>query len=583
MSNNHHLGEGVRHPPVSHDVDAHHGTYHTVVPTNVPEPIVSLEHCPPRYFEPSCSDKRQRAAAGIVIRDPQVVHEHTITPPSEPTNFSVLDKGKTKVVDCSPDRVSTYVGGINWRNSSHGMHITCTGGVVPPSSLTFNRHEQQPGSLVSSIAPSVPTWVGYHRPNAPMLLDFVAQTVVPFLDAGSEERPVAETTIGSAFRSCSLISDSRSSVYGSHQPCMRFAHASSAVVPHSVDPLTQALHGAPANLQMRSANDQSQHFPNATEPQHPPPGTRQRRWARRNTPRPEVQQQTQSTVPPIQGFYCFWLRDVLLYGCHFCVQMIILFCFTRAFVVAGPPSMYRSFGPCDRVCLNCGARFWLEEKIVGRSTSSAPCYNRCCLGGSLKLRSRQQYSDYIHNLFSSGHFMDNIRAYNQMFAMTSLGANIDESINSGRGPYVFKVSGQIYHRIGGLCPPLGKDPRFLQLYIYDTQHEATNRLANFSSSGRNTLDAEVVQGLIHFLDGNNALVQLFRTARDKIQQQDVPEFKVRLFGVTRNKQYELPTSDSIGAIVYDSGPETETDFDMDGKPHCSYNDDAVFFNHYHKI
>ena len=64
--------------------------------------------------------------------------------------------------------------------------------------------------------------------------------------------------------------------------------------------------------------------------------------------------------------------------------------------------------------------------------------------------------------------MENIRAYNSMFAMASLGAQVDETINIGHGPYVFKLSGQIYHWIGGLCPPEDGEPRFLQLYIFDT-------------------------------------------------------------------------------------------------------------------
>ena len=72
--------------------------------------------------------------------------------------------------------------------------------------------------------------------------------------------------------------------------------------------------------------------------------------------------------------------------------------------------------------------------------------------------------------------MEHIRAYNQMFAMTSLGAEIDHSVNRGRGPYVFKISGQIYHCIGGMCPEPGKRPKFLQLYIYDTDNEVDNRL-----------------------------------------------------------------------------------------------------------
>ena len=49
--------------------------------------------------------------------------------------------------------------------------------------------------------------------------------------------------------------------------------------------------------------------------------------------------------------------------------------------------------------------------------------------------------------------MENIRAYNMMFAMTSFGAKVDDSINNGSGPYVFKVEGQISHWMGSLFPP----------------------------------------------------------------------------------------------------------------------------------
>ncbi|PWA41631.1 helitron helicase-like domain-containing protein [Artemisia annua] len=100
--------------------------------------------------------------------------------------------------------------------------------------------------------------------------------------------------------------------------------------------------------------------------------------------------------------------------------------------------------------------------------------------------------------------------------MTSFGTTIENFINKGRGPYVFRVSGQIYHSIGGLCPMGNDTPRFLQLYIYDTANE----------------DA------------------------------DIPNFSVRLFGVTGANQYELPTADTIGAIVYEGCPQTVTDYDV---------------------
>ena len=89
----------------------------------------------------------------------------------------------------------------------------------------------------------------------------------------------------------------------------------------------------------------------------------------------------------------------------------------------------------------------------------------------MTLPSYGEYPAYIVELYSDRHFMDNIRAYNQMFAMTSFGATVDNSINTGGAPYVFRVSGQIYHFIGSFCPLGNNNPRFLQMYVYDTDHE----------------------------------------------------------------------------------------------------------------
>ncbi|PWA70253.1 hypothetical protein CTI12_AA290610 [Artemisia annua] len=73
---------------------------------------------------------------------------------------------------------------------------------------------------------------------------------------------------------------------------------------------------------------------------------------------------------------------------------------------------------------------------------------------------------------------------------------------------------------------------------------------------------KIVEGLIEFLDTHNELVQVFRTARDKCAENDVPEFKVRLYNGNGARGYELPTSQAIGAIVFDSGPTTESDYDI---------------------
>ncbi|GJR21562.1 DNA helicase [Tanacetum coccineum] len=86
-----------------------------------------------------------------------------------------------------------------------------------------------------------------------------------------------------------------------------------------------------------------------------------------------------------------------------------------------------------------------------------------------------------------------------MFSMASLGANNDSSINNGKGPYVFKISGQIYHWIGLMCPPEGNAPRFLQIYIYDTTNEVNNRMSHFSGEHDSGLKREIVGGFQQYV------------------------------------------------------------------------------------
>ncbi|GJY50752.1 DNA helicase, partial [Tanacetum coccineum] len=73
---------------------------------------------------------------------------------------------------------------------------------------------------------------------------------------------------------------------------------------------------------------------------------------------------------------------------------------------------------------------------------------------------------------------------------------------------------------------------------------------------------DIFEGFIDMLDTPNALVQLFRTAREKLADTYVPNFKVRLYNVVGVREYEMPTGDMLGAIVYEPGPETDMDYDI---------------------
>ncbi|GKA60376.1 DNA helicase [Tanacetum coccineum] len=76
------------------------------------------------------------------------------------------------------------------------------------------------------------------------------------------------------------------------------------------------------------------------------------------------------------------------------------------------------------------------------------------------------------------------------------------------------------------------------------------------------LRRDIVEWLIDLLDTHNALVQLFRTTRENFQDNHIPNFKVRLYNVIGAREYELPTGDMLGAIVYETGPDNDMDYDI---------------------
>ncbi|XP_025617071.1 uncharacterized protein [Arachis hypogaea] len=105
----------------------------------------------------------------------------------------------------------------------------------------------------------------------------------------------------------------------------------------------------------------------------------------------------------------------------------------------------------------------------------------CCNGGKVSLprvNAPQELLEIFLDPSAEGnHFRKHIRGYNHVFSFTSCGVHIDEQLAiTGRGIYTFRAQGSIYHSIGGFHPDQSTRPRFLQLYIYDTDHELQNRM-----------------------------------------------------------------------------------------------------------
>nr|GEW93363.1 hypothetical protein [Tanacetum cinerariifolium] len=56
-------------------------------------------------------------------------------------------------------------------------------------------------------------------------------------------------------------------------------------------------------------------------------------------------------------------------------------------------------------------------------------------------------------------FIDNIRRYNSMFAFTSMGGKVDDTVNYGRGPFCYRIHGENYHRVDSDGTPKNTNKR----------------------------------------------------------------------------------------------------------------------------
>lgn len=153
----------------------------------------------------------------------------------------------------------------------------------------------------------------------------------------------------------------------------------------------------------------------------------------------------------------------------------------------------------------------------------------------------------------SREFMNHKRQYNCLFNFTSIGAQVDKSINDGSGPYVFRIYGQVHHKIGTLIPYDGK-PKFAQLYVYDTDREIENRIKALCQNDDEfdgELDQAIVKELLNMLDNVNPLVKQFRLARDRIRDFPDQRVAIRILApqLDTDVQYNLPTFDSLALLI----------------------------------
>ncbi|XP_074336915.1 uncharacterized protein LOC141674090 [Apium graveolens] len=218
-------------------------------------------------------------------------------------------------------------------------------------------------------------------------------------------------------------------------------------------------------------------------------------------------------------------------------------------------NVYLDLGAPNKYCSKCEAVIWNQERNNKSAPNKSLTFSLCSKNGQVILDKEKQPPEPLATLLTGGvhfkHFKQNIWIYNCMFSMSSTGGKIDPSINRGGAPYCFKIEGVNYHNIGSLVPTNGNTPKFYQLYIYDTEDEINNKM-NAVNDGRDAVNEEIVQSLLHMLDQHNRLVKGFHRARERVRQNVVDEFKLVLISASSasgRPNHIAPSNEVAGLIV----------------------------------
>ncbi|GJQ97094.1 DNA helicase PIF1, ATP-dependent [Tanacetum coccineum] len=209
----------------------------------------------------------------------------------------------------------------------------------------------------------------------------------------------------------------------------------------------------------------------------------------------------------------------------------------------------------------CGMK---RERVNKGSRFVNPSFSLCCKEGKIQLPKFNPTPQPLHNLLNyndpaTARFRDQIRVYNSMFSYTSFRARIDHLINNRRGVYTFRVNGQSYHRIGSLLPKEGTQPRYAQLWFFDTENEVSNHMRAFiDTDNRDGVDAATMHTLTQMLDQYSLVAKAFRMARNWCHSHASVNVELHLLSERTNaRQYNKPTVAEVAALITnDFGDET---------------------------
>ena len=158
-------------------------------------------------------------------------------------------------------------------------------------------------------------------------------------------------------------------------------------------------------------------------------------------------------------------------------------------------------------------------------------------------------------------FRENIRSYNSALSYASMGAKVIDF--PGRGPYVFKVHGQTYHKTSHLHSVNGQAPQFAQLYVLDST-QATELRQDHAANEQ--CIPQVMDQLDRFFRQHNRLAATYTILREIEEHAALQaieageELPVVNMVFKRDRQsdrrrYNAPTSNEIAMVFVNEDGE----------------------------
>jgi hypothetical protein len=123
-------------------------------------------------------------------------------------------------------------------------------------------------------------------------------------------------------------------------------------------------------------------------------------------------------------------------------------------------------------CTICHAHHWKEGWIT-TFPATRPKFSSWCRHGQVLLPPLQAPPQPLNSLLTditdpdAKLLRERSRAYNSSFKMATSGADYQGAALAG-GVQMLRMQGTAYHKIGTVFAPNGQQPKFAQVYVYDS-------------------------------------------------------------------------------------------------------------------